>query len=291
MRSARGGALSRLLASRSAALGAAIVAALVAGAIVGPWLCVHDPNTSDFVAGAGPAGEPVGPTAAHWLGTDGLFRDELARLCHGARMSLGIAAVATATSTTIGASVGIVAGYVAGTRHTIVDTLLMRAVDVLLSFPYLLLVMAVGAALDQTSALTVLLVLGLTSWLGTARLVRAKTLQVREMAFVEASRALGQHPATILLRHVLPNVAGVLVVVSTIGMATMILAESVLSYLQVGVQPPTATWGRMLQEGQAAFTRSPRLVIAPGVSILASVLGFHLLGEGLRGALDARGEP
>lgn len=164
----------------------------------------------------------------------------------------------------------------------------MRLVDVLLSFPYLLLVMAVGAALDGTSAATVLLVLGLTSWLGTARLIRAKTLVVREQGFVEAARALGQRTLPLLFRHIVPGVAGPLVVVSTVGMASMILAESVLSYLQVGVQPPTATWGRMLYEGQHSMTLQPRLVVAPGVAILLSVLGFNLLGEALRDALDPR---
>jgi ABC-type dipeptide/oligopeptide/nickel transport system permease subunit len=187
--------------------------------------------------------------------------------------------------------VGITAGYVAGTRMGWLDALLMRGVDVLLSFPYLLLVMAIGAALDRTSAGTVLLVLGLTSWLGTARLLRAKTMQIREIGYVEAARALGQRAPTILLRHVLPNVAGTLVVVSTASMASMILAESVLSYLQVGIQPPTATWGAMLYEGQRGFTVMPRLVVLPGVCILWSVLAFNLVGEGLRDALDTREAP
>jgi peptide/nickel transport system permease protein len=164
----------------------------------------------------------------------------------------------------------------------------MRLVDVLLSFPYLLLVMAVGAALDRTSVLTVLMVLGLTSWLGTARLVRAKTLQIRELGFVEAARALGQRTPVILLRHVLPNVAGPLIVIATVSLSSMILAEAVLSYLQVGVPPPTATWGRMLYEGQSAVTLRPRLVLAPGLCILMSVLGFNLLGDGLRDRLDPR---
>jgi peptide/nickel transport system permease protein len=164
----------------------------------------------------------------------------------------------------------------------------MRVVDVLLSFPYLLLVMAIGAALYRTSVATVLLVLGFTSWLGTARLVRAKTMQVRELGFVEASRALGQSTPRILISHVLPNVAGPLIVVATVSLSSMILAEAVLSYLQVGVQPPTATWGRMLFEGQTQVTLRPRLVIAPGACILLSVLGFNLLGDALRDLLDPR---
>lgn len=280
----------RLRASRGARLGAALVLALALFALVGPILASHGPNHSDFDHGIGPDGGPSGPTAVHWLGTDGIFRDELARLAHGARLSLLIAVVATAIATGIGAAVGVVSGWTAGRGRGLVDGALMRLVDVLLSFPYLLLVMAIGAALDRTSVGTVLWVLGLTSWLGTARLVRAKTMQVREQGFIEAARALGQSTPIILLRHVLPNVAGTLVVVATMSMSTMILAESVLSYLQVGIQPPTATWGRMLYEGQTALTVQPRLVLAPGIAILTSVIGFNLLGEGLRDALDAAGD-
>lgn len=277
-------AARQLLRSPSSRVGAALVAFLFVLALVVPFF-VGDPNASDFAQGVADDGSPAGPSLRHLLGTDNIFRDELARLAHGARLSLAIALAATAISTTLGAAVGIVAGYFAGRA---VDTLLMRFVDVLLSFPYLLLVMAIGAALERTSALTVLFVLGMTSWLGTARLIRAKTLEIREKGYVEAARALGQPQATLLIRHVLPNVISTLVVVSTVSMSSMILAESVLSYLQVGVQPPTATWGRMLFEGQAAMTLHPRLVALPGAFILASVLGFNLLGEGLRDALDQR---
>lgn len=281
---------ARFVRNRGALVGLVLVIGLTLLALVGPWLLSQDPNHSDFVGGVAD-GLPVGPGRAHLLGTDALFRDELARLLHGARLSLGIAATATLVSSVIGAGVGILSGYLAGGRLGWVDALLMRLVDVLLSFPYLLLVMAIGAALDETSAVTVLAVLGLTSWLGTARLIRAKTLQVREQAFVEAARALGQRPWRILLLHLFPGVLGPLIVVSTMSMAGMILAESVLSYLQVGVQPPTATWGRMLYEGQHAVTLFPRLVLAPGLAILASVLGFNLVGEGLRDAFDPREAP
>jgi ABC-type dipeptide/oligopeptide/nickel transport system permease subunit len=261
--------LAGLLRDRSARVGAALVATLVVFAIAAPLVSPYPPDESDFLRGIAEGGAPIGPSSAHWLGTDQVFRDELSRLAHGARLSLAIAVMATAISTCIGATVGIVSGWVSGTRAGWLDTLLMRLVDVLLSFPYLLLVMAVGAALDRTSVLTVLMVLGLTSWLGTARRVRAKTL-------------------VILLRHVLPNVAGPLIVIATVSLSSMILAEAVLSYLQVGVPPPTATWGRMLYEGQSAVTLRPRLVLAPGLCILMSVLGFNLLGDGLRDRLDPR---
>ena len=164
----------------------------------------------------------------------------------------------------------------------------MRAVDVGLAFPFLLLVMALGAALDRTTPTTILLTLGLTGWLGTARIVRAKTMQLRNLDFITASRALGQTTPMIIARHVLPNIAGPLLIVATVSVAQMILAESVLSYLGAGIAPPTPTWGHMLFEGQDYITTAPWITLAPGIAIMASVLGFNLLGEGLRDALDPR---
>ena len=272
----------------SARVGAVLLFVLICFALLGPALASSDPFTSDFATGRATDGSPLPPGPVHLLGTDALFRDVLTRLAHGGRLSLVVAVLATVLSTAIGATVGIVAGTFAGTRHGYVDAVLMRIVDVLLSFPYLLLVMAIGAALDATSVGMVLLVLGLTSWLSTARILRAKTLQLRELGYVEAARALGQKTPSIWVKHILPNVTGPLVVVSTASMASMILAESVLSFLSVGVQPPTATWGRMLAEGQRSFAAAPHLVVAPAIAILVSVLAFNLIGEGLRDALDAK---
>jgi ABC-type dipeptide/oligopeptide/nickel transport system permease subunit len=167
-----------------------------------------------------------------------------------------------------------------------VDGVLMRLVDVLLAFPFLLLVMAIGAALQHTSAVTIFVTLGATGWLGIARVLRAKTMQVRSLEFVVASRALGQSTANVLLRHVLPNIAGPLVVSATVQVAQMIVVDSVLSYLGAGIAPPTPTWGRMLFEGQDYVVAAPWLVAAPGAAILLAVWGFNMLGEGLRDALD-----
>jgi ABC-type dipeptide/oligopeptide/nickel transport system permease subunit len=167
-----------------------------------------------------------------------------------------------------------------------VDGLLMRLVDVLLAFPFLLLVMAVGAAIDRTSAATVFVTLGITGWLGTARVLRAKTMQVRVQEYVLASRALGQSAPLVMLKHVLPNIAGPFIVTATVQVAQMIVADSVLSYLGVGISPPTPTWGRMLFEGQDYYQAAPWLVVAPGAAILLAVWGFNMLGEGLRDALD-----
>lgn len=265
--------------------GLGIVGVLVVFAVVGPLLSSHDPLLSETVRGLDENNLPVGPNGTFWLGTDRLFRDELSRLAVGGRISLFIGLAATLLATSIGALVGICAGWFEG---RFVDGLLMRIVDIGLAFPFLLLVMAVGASLDKTTPFTILLTLGLTGWLGTARLVRAKTLQIRKLDFVTAARALGQSTPGILLRHVLPNVLGSLVVISSVSVAQMILAESVLSFLGGGIGPPTPTWGRMLFEGGDYITARPWMSIAPGAAILLSVLGFNLLGEGLRDALDPR---
>ncbi len=168
------------------------------------------------------------------------------------------------------------------------DDVAMRTVDVLLAFPFLLLLMALGAAIDRTTEGTLFLVLGLTAWTGTARVIRGKTLQLRELDFVVASRALGQPTGWIVVRHVLPNLAGISVVLATNAVAGMIVAEAALAFLGLSLPPPTASWGRMLDEGRPYFAVAPWLLVAPGAAILLAVLGFNLLGEGLRDALDPK---
>jgi peptide/nickel transport system permease protein len=287
-------AIERFKKNRAAVAGAAIVTFLVLFALFAPLVVPHDPLASDFVNGRTDDGTPAPPSLVHPLGTDQLFRDELARLAHGARLSLEIGILASMISLFIGAAAGMVAGYASGKGRALgpirlgLDDVIMRFVDVGLSFPFLLLVMAIGAAIDRTTVFTILLVLGLTSWLGTARVVRAKTIQIRDLDFVVASRALGQRTWLVLFRHVLPNVAGVLIVLGTLSVAQMILAESVLSYLNLGVAPPTPTWGYMLLQGQRAFLSAPWMLVAPGAAIVLAVLGFNLLGEGLRDALDPK---
>ena len=284
----------RFKRNRGAVVGASIVGSLIAFALLAPVVLGQDPLASDLEHGRTADGTPAPPSALHLLGTDSLFRDELSRLAHGARLSLEIGFAATAISVFIGAALGIVAGYSHGQAWRIgpirigLDGVIMRFVDVGLSFPFLLLVMAIAAAVDRTTEATILLVLGLTSWLGTARVVRSKTIQVRDLDFVLASRALGQRTSVILLRHILPNVGGVLIVLATISVAQMILAEAVLSYLNLGIAPPAPTWGHMLLEGQRAYLAAPWMLVAPGVALLLSVLGFNLLGEGLRDALDPK---
>ena len=191
-------------------------------------------------------------------------------------------------------ALAVVAGVAAAATHSFagprmdIDGWLMRGVDVMLAFPFLLLVMAVGAAVERTSAITILTTLGATSWLGIARVLRVKTMQVRSLEYVVAARALGQSTPRILLLHVFPNVAGPLLVAATVLVGQMMIADSVLSYLGVGISPPTPTWGRMLFEGQDSYVGAPWLVAAPAAAILLSVWGFNMLGEGLRDALDPR---
>jgi peptide/nickel transport system permease protein len=233
---------------------------------------------------------PIGPCAAFPLGADGLYRDVFARLAYGGRLSLAIAGASTLIASAIGSTVGVVAGYYQGQRlwRVNVDGVLMRVTDVLLAVPPILLVMAVGAALERISAFTLSVTLGATGWLGIARVLRAKTMQVRSLDYVAASRALGQSTGRVMLKHILPNIAGTLLVRATVQVAEMIIADSALSYLGVGLAPPTPTWGRMLFEGQIYYTVAPWIVAAPGTAILLSVWGFNLVGEGLRDALDPR---
>ncbi|MCL2448450.1 MAG: ABC transporter permease [Polyangiaceae bacterium] len=206
----------------------------------------------------------------------------------GALTALGSGHVIVAA---VAAVAGGLAAGVTGARgpRVDVDGWLMRCVDVLLAFPFLLLVMALGAALERTSAVTIFVTLGATGWLGIARVLRAKTMQVRALEFVEASRALGQSTPRVLLRHVVPHVAGPLVVSATVLVAQMIVAESTLSYLGVGLSPPTPTWGRMLYEGQDDLVTAPWLLASPAAVIVVAVWAFNMLGEGLRDALDPTG--
>jgi ABC-type dipeptide/oligopeptide/nickel transport system permease subunit/ABC-type transport system substrate-binding protein len=272
----------------SAMFGLAIVVALVLFALVGPLLIAADPNLSDFSLPRGPAGAPPGPATGHPLGADALHRDLLARLAHGARVSLSLSAAATLVALLTGSLVGVAAGWCEGTRLGAVDGALMRFVDVMLAFPYLLLVTAIGVALDRTDATSVILVLGLTSWTGIARVARAKTLEIRRRDYVAAAKALGAGGLRIVAQHVLPGLRSTLLVIGSHAIAQMILAEAVLGYLTVGIGPPQASWGRMLHEAEHYLGIEPLIVAAPGIAILVSVVGFTRLGDGLRDALDPK---
>jgi ABC-type dipeptide/oligopeptide/nickel transport system permease subunit len=252
--------------------------------LLGPWLAPHDYASQYSDTGLSPEGAPLGPSAAFPLGTDHLGRDVLSRLMYGAWVSMAVGFVATAISLVIGVSFGLLAGYFRGW----VDTLLMRFTDVMLSFPFLLLCIVIVKLRGEPGIGNVFLVLGLLGWTSMARVVRSKVLSLREMEFVTAARALGAGHLRILLRHILPNILGPVIVLATLNIAVSILSESVLSYLGLGVPAPAPSWGQMLSDGQAFYRIAPRLIFAPGALILLTVLGFNLLGEGLRDVLDPK---
>ncbi len=265
----------RLLARRSSVIGLAIVATLAAVALLAPWLAPHDPTLVD------PASGFAGASASHWLGADNLGRDVLSRLIFGARWSLGIVLVATLLIMSAGVVVGVAAGYVGG----VLDDVLMRLVDTILSVPSLLLGLAIIGSLGPGIGS---LMVGLSSiwWVGYARVVRGLVLGLRERGFVDAARALGATDRRIILHHILPSILPAVAVLASLELGELVLAISGLSFLGLGAQPPTPEWGAMLNDGRNFFFTAPQLMLYPGIVISVAVLGFNLVGDGLRDALD-----
>ena len=258
-------------------VGLAILAALAVSALTADWLAPHDPTQQDLAANLTP------PGIGHPLGRDKLGRDVFSRMVYGARISLVVGLVTVGVSVVVGSGVGAFAGYAGGW----IDEALMRAVDVLLAFPGLLLAIGLTGLLGPSLG-HVIVALCLIGWTGYARLVRSEIRRLRQREFVEAARALGARADRVLLRHLLPNVAAVVVVQATFGMAAAVVAEASLSFLGLGVQPPTASWGSMLNDGRAFVLTAPHLTIFPGLAIMVTVLGINLLGEGMRDRLDVR---
>lgn len=223
------------------------------------------------------------PSLEFPLGTDRLGRDVLSRLLYGGRVSLWVGFVAVGISIGIGASLGLLAGYF----RRWVDEAIMRLVDVMLCFPSFFLILAVIAFLEP-NLVNIMIVIGLTSWMGCARLVRADTLSLREREYVSAARLAGSSTLRILFNHILPNAMAPILITATLGIAGAIITESSLSFLGLGVQPPTPSWGNMLMDGKIAIETAPWLSIYPGLAILITVLGYNLLGESLRDILDPR---
>ena len=295
-------ALRRLRQDRSAMLGLALCCALAGFALLVPFFA-GDPLVSDFDLARSASGAPPGPSGGHLLGTDPLFRDLLARLAVGARTSLFIGTGATVLALGCGVLVGLVAGMCEGETVPLggrrrwalplsaVDTGLMRLCDVALAFPFLLLVTAVGAAVGRSGALGVVAILGLTGWTGVARLVRSKTMVLKRQGYVLAARALGARRTRIGLRHIAPGLTGTLLVIGSQALGAMILAEAVLGYLTLGLDPPTPSWGRMLHEAEGYLGLDLGLVAAPGLCILLAVLGFNRLAEGIQDAIEPRRTP
>ncbi|MEM7433949.1 MAG: ABC transporter permease [Myxococcota bacterium] len=278
-------AFRRFRRNKGALAGLGLVVAVTLLGIVGPWLAPFDPGEQfpDLLLASGlPAGPDASP--GHWLGGDLLGRDELSRLLTGARVSMMVAYIATAIAVVIGVTLGLVSGYVGGR----LDAALMRGVDIVLSMPFLLLAIVMQRVWDKPGIWTICVVLGVLSWTTLARITRAKTMEARELDYIEAARALGLRHVRILLRHVLPNVAGPIIAIATILVARMIIAESALSYLGLGVRPPTSSWGSMLSNSQSLLLGVPRLTLYPAVLISMAVFGFNLFGEGLRDAFDPK---
>jgi peptide/nickel transport system permease protein len=267
----------RLRANRLAMAGLALVALLAAAALTAPWVAPHDPTAIDARTIL------AGPTAQHLLGTDDLGRDVLSRMIFGARISLAVGFVSVGIAVLIGTSLGACAGYFGG----LVDALVMRFVDIMLCFPSTFLILAVIAFIGP-SIWNVMFVIGVTGWMGVCRLVRAEFLSLRERDFVVAARALGAGDARLIFRHILPNALAPVLVAAVLGVAGAILTESGLSFLGLGVQPPTPSWGNILTAGKDNIDVAWWLSFFPGLAITLTMLGYNMLGEGLRDALDPR---
>jgi peptide/nickel transport system permease protein len=273
------GALRRFFRNRLAVLGAGIVACVVFAALFGPWIAPYDPINGDI------AERHQGFSRAHPLGTDFLGRDQLSRLLHGARASFFAALAVTIAVVTIATVVGVTAGYGGGA----VDGVLMRLADMVLAFPSLILSLALigflGPGLDKA-----LIAITAASWAGSARIIRGQVLAVRSRSFIEVAECAGGTTPAVVRRHVLPNVSSTLVVLATLDIGSNILALAGLSFLGLGLRPPAPEWGRMLFDAKPYLERQPLEMLVPGCAIALTVLGFNLLGDGLRDALDPSGE-
>ena len=265
--------------NRIAVIGAVVIVWVYLIALVTPLIAPYDPAMQGPLMGrlAAPGGEFL-------LGTDHLSRDVFSRMMYGARISLSIGFVAVGISVTIGTLLGAMAGYLGGW----IDAVVMRFVDMVISFPRLVLLIAIVALFDTQSIFLIMAVLGFTQWPGTARIVRGEVLSLREQEFVEATRALGFSRRRIILRHVIPNVLAPVIVTATLGIGNVIVLEAGLSFLGLGLQPPTPSWGSMVADGRDFLLNAWWISTFPGLAIVLTVVAFNLVGDGLRDALDPR---
>jgi len=270
-------ALRRLSRQPLTIISGVIVLILIMTAIFGTMLAPYDPNAIDMASRFAP------PSLEHPLGTDDFGRDILSRVMVGARVSLQVGIIAVGLSAVVGTLLGLVAGY----AGRITDEIIMRAMDILFAFPAILLAIAIMAALGRGVG-NAMIAIGIVYVPIFARIARGSVLAIREEEFVEAARAIGSSDVRILFRHILPNTLSPLIVETTLSLSFAILAEAALSFFGLGTQPPDPSWGRMLSEGRAYFQQSAWLGIFPGLAIMLTVLGFNLLGDGLRDALDPR---
>jgi len=257
--------------------GGLLVLAVFLIALLAPWISPYDPSQIDI------KNILIGPNSRHLFGTDELGRDVLSRMIWGSRVSLAVGFVAIGIATIIGIILGAVSGFYGG----YIDSAVMRAVDIMLSIPTIFLILAVIAILEP-SIFNIMVVIGLTSWMEPARLVRAEFISIKEREYVTAARALGASDARIIFRHILPNGISPILVSAAMGIGGAVLLESGLSFLGLGVQPPTPSWGSLLTSGKDNIEIAWWLSAFPGLAILITVLGYNLLGEGIRDALDPR---
>jgi len=277
------GTLRRFASQGPALAGALVVATIVLAAIFGPFLDPYSPIAIDHAV----MGYPQPPSLVHPLGTDLLGRDVLVRALAGGRVSIAVGVTAMIVAVVFGTLYGAISATAGGA----VDAVMMRIVDALFSFPSFFLIITVEALTNKFAVGIIVLILGLLSWMGVARLVRAEILSLRERDFVEAARALGVSPARLVLRHLIPNALAPVIVASTLAIGDNILAETGLSYLGLGVQPPTPSWGNMLQDALLPAARNaPWMIVTPGLLIVTTLVGFALCGDGLRAAFDVAGE-
>jgi peptide/nickel transport system permease protein len=269
--------LQRFTHNRLAVAGAAVLGGLLLIALIGPWVVPHSPTAQNLTE------RLQAPSFHHWLGTDDLGRDVLARMLTGARISLSVGFISVGVAVTIGTFLGLIAGFFGGWW----DTLIMRTVDVMLSIPTIFLLLTVLAFLNP-SIYNVMGVIGLTAWPGLTRLVRGECLSIREREYILAARIAGIPTIRILFIHILPNVAAPILVSATLGVGGAVLTESALSFLGLGVQPPMASWGNILSLGRDYLHIAWWLSLFPSLAILMTVMAFNFLGEGLRDVLDPR---
>jgi peptide/nickel transport system permease protein len=261
-----------------ATAGLVMVAIFLLCALFAPWIAPQDPAQIDLPA------RLMGPSASHWFGTDELGRDILSRIIYGARISMLVGSCVVAASLTLGLIFGSIAGYYGGVTDRVLNVVVMNA---FMSFPGILLAIAFVAFLGP-GIFNLILALSIGGWVGYARLVRAQVLAVREREFVEAARALGASDLRIIVRHILPNIIQPIIVQAAIGMAGAILAEATMSFLGLGVPPPAASWGSMLNDGRSHLFDSPHLVLFPAAAVMLAVLSFNFIGDALRDFLDPR---
>jgi len=273
-------AWKRFRRDRLALIGLAVILAAVIAAFGAPWVAPHDP-AEQFFDGLTLEGSPLPPGENYWLGTDLLGRDLFSRLLYGARTSLIIGVIANGAAVLIGTLLGVIAGYVRG----VIGAAIMRFTDLMMAFPALLLAIAL-AAIFAPSLWIVAMVIALVNWVQIARVIYTETTALAEREYIEAARALGAHWPRILFLHVLPHLVPTILVYATLGIATTVLLEATLSFLGIGVRPPTPSWGGIIFESQSYFLSAPWLVFFPGISIMLLALAFNLVGDALRDALD-----